>query len=86
MIKIQAINVEGIKLEHVHSIVVKVGDESAQFDMEGMLMNLSNTAQEELAVLLRSRYSPWTATDAKSENRQLNQILQLLTHYLARST
>ena len=39
VIGILAINAEGIKLEHVHSIVVKVGDGSAQFDVEGMLTN-----------------------------------------------
>ena len=83
MIGIQAVNVEGLELEHVHSIIVKVGDKSAQFDVEGMLTNLSNIVQEELAILLRSRYSPWTAMDAESENRWLNQILQLLTCYLA---
>ena len=83
MIGIQAVNVEGIELEHVHSIVVKVGDGSAQFDVEGMLMNLSNTAQEKLANLLRSMYSPWTTIDAESKNQQLYQILQSLMHYLA---
>jgi hypothetical protein len=83
---IQEVNVEGVELEHVHSIVVKVGDESAQFDVEGMLTNLSNTTQEELADLLRSMYSPWTATDAESENWWLNRILQSLSRYLARST
>ena len=52
VIEIQAMNVKGVELEHVHSIVVKVGDGSAQFDMDGMLTNLSNIVQEELAVLL----------------------------------
>jgi hypothetical protein len=80
------VNAEGVELEHVHSIVVKVGDGSAQFDVEGMLTNLSNTAQEELTDLLRSKYSPWTAMDTESEIRRLNQILQSLMRYLARST
>jgi hypothetical protein len=80
------VNAEGVELEHVHSIVVKVGDGSAQFDVEGMLTNLSNTAQEELADLLRSMYSSWTTTDAESENRWLNRILQTLLRYLAWST
>jgi hypothetical protein len=52
VIGIQAVNAEGAELDHVHSIIVKVGDGSAQFDVEGLLMNLSNTAQEELADLL----------------------------------
>jgi hypothetical protein len=86
VIRIQEVNADGVELEHVHSIVVNVGDESAQFDVEGMLTNLSNTAQEELADLLRSMYSPWTAMDAESENRWLNRILQSLTRYLARLT
>jgi hypothetical protein len=68
VIGIQAVNAEGAELDHVHSIVVKVGDGSAQFDVEGLLTNLRNTAQEELADLLWSMYSPWTATDAESEN------------------
>jgi hypothetical protein len=86
VIGIQAVNANGVELEHVHSIVVKVGEGSAQFDVEGMFTNLSNTVQEELADLLQSMYSPWTATDAKSENQRLNRILQSLTSYLARST
>jgi hypothetical protein len=52
VIGIQAVNAEGAELDHVHSIIVKVGDGSAQFDVEGLLTNLSNTAQEELADLL----------------------------------
>ena len=52
VIEIQAVNAKGVELEHVHSIIVKVGDGSAQFNVEGMLTNFSNTVQEELAVLL----------------------------------
>jgi hypothetical protein len=49
-----------------------------------MLNNLSSTGQGELAKLLRWKYSPWMATDVDSDSRQLNQILQTLTWYLAR--
>jgi hypothetical protein len=86
LIGIQAMNAEGVELEHVHSIVVKVRDRKAQFDVDGMLDNLSNTAQEELTVLFWSKYSPWTATNVESENRRPHQILLTLTRYLARST
>jgi hypothetical protein len=44
VIGIQAVNAKGNELGHVYSIVVKVGDGSAQFDVDGMLENLSNTA------------------------------------------
>jgi hypothetical protein len=35
VIRIQAVNPYGSELEHVHSIVVKVGDGRAQFNMDG---------------------------------------------------
>jgi hypothetical protein len=70
--------------EHVHSIVVKIGIERAQFDVDGILENLSSTNQVDLANLLLSKYLPWMATDIESENRRLNQILLTLTSYLAR--
>jgi hypothetical protein len=52
------------------SIVVKVGDRRAQFDVDGMLENLNNTTHDELAVLFWSKYSPWTATNVESKNRR----------------
>jgi hypothetical protein len=82
VIGIQAVTPEGSELEHVHSIVVNIG--GVQFDVDGMSNNLSSTGQGELVELLRLKYSPWTATDVDSESRRLNQILQMLTRYLAR--
>ena len=81
MIGIQAVTPEGSELQHVHSILVKVGGRCVQFDVDGMINNLSSSGQGELAELLRSKYSPWTATDIDFESRRLNQILQLLTRY-----
>jgi hypothetical protein len=40
VIGIQAVTPEGSELQHVHSIVVKVGDRCAQFDVDGMLNSL----------------------------------------------
>jgi hypothetical protein len=81
VIGIQAVTPEGSELQHVHSIVVKVGGRCVQFDVDGMLNNLSSSGQGELAELLRSKYSSWMATDIDSENRRLNQILQALVRY-----
>jgi hypothetical protein len=86
VIEIQAMNADGSEMEHIHSIVVKIGDGRAQFDVDGILENLSSTAQEDLVDLFRSKYSPWTATDVESENLRLNQILLMLTRYLAQPT
>jgi hypothetical protein len=84
VIGIQAVDSAGSDIQNVHSIVVKPGEGSARFDVDGMLENLNSTGQQELADMLRPRYSPWTATDVESENRRLNQILQTLTRYLVR--
>jgi hypothetical protein len=52
VIGIQAVTPEGSELQHVHSIVVKVGGGCAQFEVDGMLNNLSSSGQGELAELL----------------------------------
>jgi hypothetical protein len=81
VIGIQAEDSAGNEIPHFHSIVVKSKERSEHFDVDGMLENLSSTSQQELAYMLRPRYSPWTATDVESENCRLNQIL---TRYLVR--
>jgi hypothetical protein len=43
VIGIQVVSPNGSKLEHVYSIVVKVEDKRAQFDVDGMLENLNST-------------------------------------------
>jgi hypothetical protein len=79
------VSVEGSELEHVHSFVVKVGDERAQFDVDEMLENLSSIVQVELVDLLQTKYIPWMTSDVKLENLYLNQIMIMLTRYLTRS-
>jgi hypothetical protein len=43
VIGIQAISAKGSELEHVHSIVVKVGNGRVQLNVDEMLENLSST-------------------------------------------
>ena len=75
VIGIQAVTHEGSKIQHIHSIVVKVGGGYTQFDVDEMINNLSSSGQGELAELLQSKYSPWTTTDVDSKSKRLNQIL-----------
>jgi hypothetical protein len=44
VIGIEVVNAKDSQLEHVYSIVVKVGDRRAQFDVDEILENLSSTA------------------------------------------
>ena len=66
LIGIQAVTPKGSELEHVHSIVVKVESRCEQFDVDGMLNNLSSTYQGKLVELLQLKYSPGTATNVDS--------------------
>jgi hypothetical protein len=79
------VDLAGGEIAHVHSIIVKPGEGSAHFNVDGMWENLSSTGQDKLADILRPRYSPWTTTDVESENHRLNQILQMLTRYLVQT-
>ena len=81
VIGIQAVTHDGSQLQHVQSIVVKVGGGFVQFDVDGMLNNLSSSGQGELAELLQLKYSPWMATDVDSKSRRLNQLLQALIRF-----
>ena len=84
VIGIQAMDSARGDMHHAHSIVVKLGEGSAHFDIDGMLENLSSSGQHELADIFYLRYSLWSAMDVVFENRKLNQILQTLTYYLVR--
>jgi hypothetical protein len=69
VIGIQAVDSAENEIPYVHSIIMKSGEESAHFDVDGMLENLSSTGQQELADIFCPRYSPWTLTDVEFENR-----------------
>lgn len=86
LIGIQAVAPDGSEPQHVHSIVVKVGAEGAQFDIDGLLDNLRSSGQEDLAELLQSKYSPWTAADVNMESLRLNELLRCLTRFVLPST
>ena len=72
VIGIQAMDLAGDDMQNVHSIIVKPGEGSMHFDIDGMLEYLSSTSQQELEDILCSRYSLWSATDVVSKNCKLN--------------
>jgi hypothetical protein len=49
MLGLQAVNRDVIDMNHVHPIVVKVGDKRAQFDVEALMESF--TLQVDLATL-----------------------------------
>ena len=56
VITLQAVNPRGEDTLHIHSIVAKVGDGVAAFDINGLLDTLAGTSMEELRPELESKY------------------------------
>jgi hypothetical protein len=82
VIELHSLNAEGVETDHVHSIVVKVGDSRAQFNEEGMNENLKSIRQLEPKKLFRTKYTLWTSVDVETLNRRLNQILLTFGRYV----
>ena len=58
VITLQAVNARGEDTPHIHSIVVKIGDDVVAFDINGLLDTLIGTSMEELCPELESKYVP----------------------------
>jgi hypothetical protein len=84
LIGLRAVDEFGVDLDHIHSIVVKVGSEGAQFDLHGFVSILPGTAMEGLAPQLWTKYSPWSNSSAEAVYRRLNHILQTTIWYVSK--
>ncbi len=84
LIALQAVDDTGAELRHIHSIVVKVGSEGAQFDFDGFIKQLPGTAMESLAPEMEAKYSPWLNTSGDAVYRRLSQIFTNIDRYVIR--
>ena len=82
---LQAVDSSGKDMNHLHSIVVKLGGSGADFDIEGLLEKLHGTSLEVLRPMLEAKDVPWTYTSAKSAYRRINSIYRTLIQYAARA-
>ena len=81
VITLQAIDARGEDTPHIHSIVVKIGNGVATFDINGLLDTLIGTPMEELHLELESKYVPWTYTFAESAFRKISSIYRTMRRY-----
>ena len=58
VITFQAVNRDGADTKHIHSIVVKIGQGVAAFDINGLLDTLTGTSMEELRPELKLKHIP----------------------------
>ena len=84
VITLHAIDRDGADTKHIHSIVVKIGQGVAAFDINKLLDTLTRTSMEELRPELESKYVPWTYTSAKSAFRKISSIYRTMSRYAAR--
>ena len=83
--KLQAVDSSGEDTNHLHSVVVKIGGDGADFDIEGLLQTLDGTSMEVLWPELEAKYAPWTYTSSESTYRKINSIYRNLSRYATRA-
>ena len=71
-------------MEHIYSIVVKIGKGVAAFDITGLLDTLTGTSMEELRPELESKHVLWTYTSSDSAFRKISSIYCTMSRYAAR--
>ena len=85
VITVQAVGSRGEDTNHLHSIVVKIGGDGAEFNIDGLLQTLDGTSMEVLRPELQSKYAPWTYTSPESAYRKINSIYRNLSRYAAQT-
>ena len=81
---LQAVDSDGADTEHIHSIVVKIGEGVVAFNINGLLDTLTGISMEELCPELESKHVPWTYTSPDSAYRKISSIYHTMSHYAAR--
>ena len=84
VITLQAVDSDGADTEHIHSIVVKIGEGVAAFDINGLLDTLTWTSMEELRPELESKHVPWTYTSPDNAFWKISSIYRTMSRYAAR--
>ena len=82
---LQAVDGSGEDTNHLHSVVVKIDGDGADFDIEGLLQTLDGTSMEVLRPDLEAKYAPWTYMSSESAFRKINSIYRNLSRYAARA-
>ena len=75
----------GEDTNHLHSVVVKINGNGADFDIDGLLQTLDGTSMEVLQSELEAKYAPWTYMSSESAYRKINSIYRNLSRYATRA-
>ena len=81
VIIIQGKTLSGEDTKHIHSIVVKLGEEGPAFDIQGLLDSLSGASIERLYTEFEQKYVSWAKMDAETSVRRINSIFRVLNRF-----
>ena len=84
VITLQAVDRNDADTKHIHSIVVKIGEGVAAFDINRLLDTLSGTSMEELFPELESKHVLWMYTSVESAFRKISSIYRTMSRYAGR--
>ena len=83
-ITLQVVDNNREDIEHLHSIIVKIGRHGTVFDIDGLLDTLEGTSMEVLCPDLEAKYMPWIYTIAENAYRKISSIYRTLSRYASR--
>ena len=81
VIALQAVDDRGRAQQHTHSLVIKVHDMGAQFDMDALMDSLPDFSTPELAEPFRKQFLPWQCATVETLVRKLGHVFQALDRY-----
>ena len=81
VITLQVVDRDITDTKHIHSIVVKIGQGVAVFDINKLLDTLTRTSIEELRPKLESKHVSWTYTSTESAFRKISSIYHIMSRY-----
>lgn len=81
VIALQAVDDMGRAQQHTHSLVIKVHDRGAKFDMDALMDSLQDFSTPELADPFRTNYLPWQCATVEALVRKLGHVFQALDRY-----
>ena len=81
VITIQGKTLSSEDTKHIHSIVVKLGEEGPPFDIQGLLDSLSGASIECLPTEFEQKYVLWAKMDVETSVRRINSIFRVLNRF-----
>lgn len=85
VLTVTSVDAKGVELTHVHSIVVKIEENSAKFDICGLVEHISGEAKRDLEDPIKSKFMDWSFSSENNLYRKINNLYRFLCKYVEKS-